>query len=87
MVLGTIVLLGFFLLRKRRLRQYQEDRVNGSDAMASSPTYLGQRPAVEISAEQQWQLDGNAMSEIDGGGRSEMDGSGRSEMVDARRRI
>lgn len=59
-----IVLLGFFLLRKRRPRQYQEAPVDGSNEMTSSPV-LEQRHAVEKSSEQQWELNGNARSELE----------------------
>ena len=76
MGLSIILLLGFFLLRKRRPQQYQEARGNGSNELASST--LVQRHAVEKSAEQQWELDGNARSEMDGSGRSEMEARRRA---------
>ena len=50
--------------------------INESDeaASSSSPPTLEQRQvAVEKSAEQQWELGGNARSEMDGRGRSELE--------------
>lgn len=74
-----MVVVGFYLLRKRRLRQHHEAlAVNVIDGMASSspPTPNQINVAVEKSSEQQWELDGN--------GRSEMDGNGRLELAASR---
>ena len=47
-------------------------RANESSELPSSAT-LKETHVLEKSAEQQWELDGNARSEIDGKGRSEME--------------
>ena len=47
-------------------------RANESIELPLSPT-LNQTHILEKSADQQWELDGNARSEIDGRGRSEME--------------
>ena len=67
--LGILILLGLYLLRKRRPRQCQEDRANESRGIALSSRTGDQRHALEISAEQQWEIDGSARSEVEARGR------------------
>ena len=67
-----MVIVGFYLLGKRRRRQHQETpTVSASDEMASSlpPTSEPTHVAVEKSSDQQWELDGNGRSEMEGRGR------------------
>lgn len=72
MGLGLVIFLGFFFLRKRRSRQYQGNRVSGNKKIAPLPR-VEQGQVLEVSAEQQWQLDGSARYEIDGNSRSELE--------------
>ena len=66
-------MLGFILLRKRLFQRRQENESNRSSEMALSAR-LEQRVVLELSADQHWELDGNARSELEGNARVEMEG-------------
>lgn len=70
-----IILLGVYLLRKRRPGDHQGDRVNESSEITSPfPRTWDQRyHPQEVGTEQQWEMDGIGRSEVDGSGRLEME--------------